>query len=769
MKVSLLAVFSMLLISCSYQKAAYSIDDLNSGPAISLTKWNYIILKDNHSNEKLNLDKDYLKSAGITSEAEFSKSLVFNEYSGEDLSSNKIQRLQGYKNSKEPIIDFKEIDTLSLTGSAIYMYCNIESSQQQTGYIMSRSVDGLKLWVNGNELLKTDENRGFEQYFSDFVRIHLKKGDNQILLKKVVNNPDLVMEVQLANFKIASNEYKKNANGLVFNKAIIQDTAKLKDNHAKCFKTVICYNFRDIHDKIVYKTIKYPTGSDSIITASLKDGSAYMCSFKLGNEVISGPLFKGNPDDYFKKRNADILTLDNGIRGQIAPYLYRLDKLLKHESRKSDWWWSFKVADLIYEIENLIANSKNKRQSDLTFGIRLNAYTSTLDSSTQHYLLITPDSLHANEKIPLVLVLRPFIENHQHFLTSPQMSRYWGLLWAKNLANKYRYIIVMPSARLYGNEPMTPMAESEIFQVIKDISKYYNIDKDRVYLHGNCSAGFRSLVLAEHHPFTFAAIGLYAPVVYFGSDDRWILQNSPGENISKLKNIPMFLHFDPLDTHNPYSEFQDFIAECNSRNLPLQVSSALHSGLHYNVQLVGEETLAFFKNKKRNSNNSIDSANTDSKKKGNPVILDFFSKPFLYVANYKDSQEHGLTAQIKEMTTNEYEQLLFAPCPIKYDTQITLNDLRTKNIFFIGHTFNNKYIMDKLRSIPLAVAKDGVKLNTQMFQGKNITFEAIFRSPFNPQKYIIVYSTNSNLKFEQGIAAPWRSGFNNQVVLNANE
>jgi len=765
MKIFLLSVLSVLLISCSHKKATYTIGNLTSSPAISLKEWNYAILKDNSPNSKLNLDYDYLNSAGIASEAAFSKNLSFNE----GPLSSKMQILQGYKNSKESIIDFKEIDTVTLTGSAIYMYCNIESARDQTGFILSRSVDGLKIWVNGNELLKVAKGRGFEQYFSDFVKVHLNKGSNKILIKKIANNPDLLVEVQLANFKIATDEYKRNANGLVFTQGIIQDTLKLKDNHARNFGVPVSYVFRDIQGREVYKTTKYPYGSNDTIIAPLKDGHAYMCWIKLGANAISEPFFKGNPDDYFKKRSSDKLLLDDKTQEQIAPYLYRLDKLLKHESRKSDWWWSFKAADVIYEMENIIANSHNNRQNELTFGIRLNAYTSTLDSSIQHYLLITPDSLRANEKIPLVLVVRPFIENVQHFLTSPQMSRYWGLLWAKNIANKYHYVVIMPSARLYGKEPMTPMAEAEIFQVIKDLGKYYNVDKDRIYLHGNCTAGFRSLVLAEHHPFTFAAVGLYAPVVDLHSDNPWILENSPGENISKLRNTPMVLHFDPLDTHSPYSEFKDFIADCQSNDLPLQVSSKLNSGIHYNVQLVGEETLAFFKNKRRVADENADRMGTDYHKKKSPVILDFFSKPFLYVANYKDFKEHGKRCQIKDTIANEYEKLLFAQCPIKYDTQITDNDLRTKNIFFIGHDFNNKLITERLKAVPLIIAKDSIKLNAQIFKGQNITFEAIFISPFNPQKYIIIYSTNFSSGFGQTLPAPWNRGFDNMIVVNANK
>jgi hypothetical protein len=346
------------------------------------------------------------------------------------------------------------------------------------------------------------------------------------------------------------------------------------------------------------------------------------------------------------------------------------------------------------------------------------------------------------------------------------MSRYWGLLWAKNMANKYRYVIVMPSARLYQDEPMTPMAESDVFQVMSDVDKYYSIDKDRIYLHGNCSAGYRCLVLAEHHPFTFAAVGLYAPVTDLHIENPWILENSPKRFITNLKKIPMILHYDPVDMHNPYSEFKDFITDCYKNKISLKISTQKHSGLHYNVQLVGEETLAFFRDKSIKGNSNKYGANKEITDRAatNPVILDFFATPFIFVVNDKDTRNHGKTANVTAKIIKEYNELLFAHCPVKYDTQITADDLKTKNLFFIGHNFNTKLITEKLRNIPLTVTPDKIELNNKTFKGTNITFEAIFKSPFNPQKHIIVYSTNSDSKFEHKISAPWKNGFDNQII-----
>lgn len=717
--------------------------------------------------EKSLLEKDYISTAGLGSEAAFSKSFQLDDLWGIRHWISKLKYQKWARNFKESILDFEGTDTTKIKGSAIYMYCDVESPKAQAGYLMSRSTDGLKVWVNGKEVYKTVPFRGFEQYFSDYSTIRLRKGTNKLLFKRIIGGPESYMEVKIADRVTALKEYKKSSEGIVLSNALVTDTVKLKDNHADAFKAAVLYTIRNIKGAAIYSTTKYPSSKTFILTPILKDGNAYTCSFQLGSEIIRQPFFKGNPDEYLRKTNERKTTFPTKVKTDIEPYLYRLDKLLKHESRKTDWWWSFKIADVIYETENIINNFKDENRENLTFGIRFKSFTSELDGSVQHYLLITPDSLKTRKATPLVLVIRPFIENQQHFLTSPQMSRYWGLLWAKNLANKYHYMVLMPAARLYTNEPMTPMSEAEIFEAINDLDKDHPIDRERIYLQGNCSAGYRSIMLAAHHPSFFAAIGLYAPVIHIPGDNRWIAANSPDSLIGRIPHIPMILHYDSLDLHNPYSEFADFIKTSLSNGNSLTVSNSRHSGLHYNVQLVGEETLRFFWGKQKKGATTLESAwNDHSVKSTNlPVIADFFSEPFLFIINHYDKNQHIKTFNAADSLIAEYKSLLYSNCPVKYDDEVTAEELKNKNLFFVGHTFDNAAIKKKLAEIPLTILKNGITLHGKEIKGRNITFETLLKNPFNPDKKIIIFSTNSDSDLEYTIPAPWKNGFEEKQII----
>lgn len=330
-------IVSMLAASCSQQKSTYKIDDLDSNGEINLQKWNYIIFHDDTLHKSPDKNKDYMKSIGLGSELDFASNPNSNGIFRINHFFSKVPHTDGFKSSKESIVGFEEISKSDLTGSIIYMYCNIISSKDQTGYMMSRSTDGLKLWVNGKEILHTAETRGFEQYFSDYVKINLHKGDNNILLKKVVNSTDLLIEVKLANYSSAVREYKKTSTGLILSNAIVLDTIKLRENQEKSLKETVSYQFINIQGNVVYTTTKKPNSSQNIITSSLTGGCAYMCSLTLGGQVISQPFFKGNPDKYYERINTNRYSFNDHVQQQIEPYMYRLDKLLKHDSRKSDW------------------------------------------------------------------------------------------------------------------------------------------------------------------------------------------------------------------------------------------------------------------------------------------------------------------------------------------------------------------------------------------------------------------------------------------------
>jgi hypothetical protein len=481
----------------------------------------------------------------------------------------------------------------------------------------------------------------------------------------------------------------------------------------------------------------------------------------------------------------------------------------------------------------------------------LRAYTSKIDNSIQHYLIISPNDYNEKKPLPLVVLVKPISENHHHFLSSSQLSRAWSINRAKYLANKYSYNILLASGRFYLNEEFVPISESEILNTIDDVEKNYNIDTDRIYLQGNCSAGKRALTFASHYPDKFAAIGLYAPIYKNDNNQKWLVDNSPENLLGNLNNIPLFIHYDISDTHSPFIFFENLIKYCNRRGINLTVSSSRLSGLYYNTFLVGEETFSFFKGKKRtakklninfksynNKYNKIywlsfekESLKDISEVKANfntktqtisitgkniskisinlkslaidpklplivtynkkqlchkryakptldltvkmeikgrrnfdvsdKVIADLFGDPFGVIVNSKSKKDNQILNSLKK----EYESYYFSKFPIYYSDNISYADLVSKNLLFIGHDFkNNPIIQSALKQLPLNIQNDFVEITGKKFIANNVTFMNIFKSPFNPDKIICIYSSNNELCFEHIISSPWIYGFEPLII-----
>lgn len=744
MKFFLKCVFLQTLIlfaSCNNQDVAqYNVDGLERTSFISLKTWNILgpVSNPNPNVSSDFLTQDHLKQIGIP-ESLFVKNPF--EYKLKDLP------LHGETySSEEPIIDLKNTkkintDDSDYYGSAVYYYCNLHSSNQDKIYLLTRSSAGIKVWLNAEMIYESFEEKEFELTFSEFIPLNLKAGDNCLVIKRINLREDMLFESILCKKDLMIEGYQKSIAGKLFYPPLIGDTLHFKENHQEILDSSFNLNI-------------YNTKGDSLLTFFVKDGlvdfpvpeladnNAYMAKFKIDGYEFVQPFYKGNPDeayDYYCKERTKYSDNDT-LCIQIDAYLYRLHTLLNHSSRADDWWWPLKVSSLIYELDNLITNFSDKEFFlQNTSGIQYRAYFSELDDTPQHYLLITPDNIPHAEKIPLVVMIRPAIENHHHFLTSPQVARYWSLAFAKYLANKYQYIIMMSAGRMYADEELTPMAEAETLLAMEDVRHHYNIDENRIYLHGNCLGASRCISMACKHPDKFAALGLYAPVYY----------PIPKNQLANLKGMPAMIHYDPLDEHTPYSMIKKVIADTEN-DLDLSLSFRKYSGMHYNVLLVGEEAFSYFQDHSKSGylNDTTPTVVVENERK----IPDLFSQPFVFV--YDSSNKSNYYENVVHDIQNEYEEYLFSKCPLVSSDNIKAEDILTKNLFLIGEDFDNAKINKIIAALPMTeMKKEHIE---QAIKGDYI-FQAIFENPQNSEKSIVVYSTSNPKLFSHKIKYPWKN------------
>lgn len=602
-------MLTCLLTSCRQKVVTYSLEELTDSTNIQLNRWSVLgVLPARDTLQERFLGVDHLKEAWLSddghglTEVGFCKTPYSYIKRGLVLADGGVTIKQ--LTADEPIVDIatafsKKGETFSPPkGAAVYLFAQLESGSDETVFMTTRSSNGLKVWLNGDSIYHSYEFKGFEMTSSEFIPLRLKKGLNQLVIKRVNHGLPWLFEGKLCRRPKLAEAYQLKTTHFLLSNPLAGDSLFLLSNPAKDLDTTLHCEIRDLDGNVQLAWTADTATQGGVNIQHLKPQAAYVFQFHAGNRLFIHPFYVGDPDLALANYRAKALKLfGSGYDTcEVGSYLFRLAFLLDHPSRKDDWWWPFKVAAVLVELDRLFHNlEKQQPLYQHSFGIQYRTYRSNMDDSLQRYLLIQPYEVDPDTALPLVVVIRPFIENLHPFLASPQLARYWSLTYAAYLANTYHVNIMMSEARMSLNEPMDEAIESEILQAIEHVQAAVKIDKQRIYLHGNCTAGFRCLMLACRHSQLFAAVGLYAPVYEMKARTAWESASVPKEHLKQLSHTPMVLHYDPLDTHSPYRLYEALINDAKRQRLPLQVSHSDYSGLHFNVLLVGDEMFQFFK------------------------------------------------------------------------------------------------------------------------------------------------------------------------------
>ncbi|MBU1881989.1 DUF5110 domain-containing protein, partial [bacterium] len=109
------------------------------------------------------------------------------EYTGKDSKQIKWQKVErDFDNLNDPLaefeVDFQEIYGPEMYEAASYALAYIDSPDERDAVLSIGSDDGVVAWVNGTELHRNPVGRGYAPG-QDKVSVHLKKGNNTLLLK----------------------------------------------------------------------------------------------------------------------------------------------------------------------------------------------------------------------------------------------------------------------------------------------------------------------------------------------------------------------------------------------------------------------------------------------------------------------------------------------------------------------------------------------------------------------------------------------------------
>ena len=643
----------------------------------------------------------------------------------------------GYYKPKYNQLDLKEIFNIkqgpyapSLNGKVIFLACDIQSDKEADLFLKVKKSMKCYQYMNG-ELLHRREIQGLNLY-----PVHLKKGLNRYVIKCIAQTDDYSIETTILDGKSLAKTYvNEQSNNIIFPEiSPVSRTISLTNSHQNVFDSKVKLQLFDVSGKELYD-VNLMKDSLSYKVPLLKRNTSYMCMMTIEGQTVRQPVVFGSFDDTYKR----LVQLRKGLSEtnprvkEIDQVLYRLEFLLRHETRKDDWWWQFKIAPLTYQLEVIFANLNGQHGKDKNeFNVQFVTYTSLLDNGYQRYLLVTPNKMEKSKKYPLVVVVRPHVENHHHFFTSPQFAHQWAINIIQKLANTHEFIVMMPEARMYHNEDVTPFVEAEMKLAIEDVKKHYRVDESRIYLHGICSGGYRALRLATMNPGIFAAIGLYAPSYHQTYRSEYAKKHSLESMMPNISGTPIMLFADPYDKHTPYLVYADLISDCQKYNIPLTLSQKINTELLYNAVVVGEEAFDFFDGK-----NGLGVKSNVPNREQELVVNQLYSSPFVYVhhARNKSNYYRNMVSLIQK----DYQDYFFTKLPLVADTDVNEEMLKTKNLFLIGTKFDNlilaQYIMDIEQQEPdffeFGVNSVSIHRNPQ-FEGRCFV---VYDSYFNDHSY----------------------------------
>lgn len=498
-------------------------------------------------------------------------------------------------------LDLKEVYSIlpndssgTLKNRITYLHCEISSKADRQVYVEVKTSMDYKLFLNSDTLHRRDI-QGLNIY-----PFRLRKGLNQFIVKAKCTGDDYSFESTIYDSISIARVYTDGQSSNIIYPQIDSSTniVTLTNAHQSVLNTPVTLKFYDVNGMSIGKKLILDSDSFEYYVDNMRNNVSYICEMTLSGHTVRQPILCGNGDQaYTRFANLRKSLPDNHPRSaEIDQLLYRLDFLLHHPSRHDgDWWWQFKIPPLTYQLEHIFAHlGRFYGDDDTEANVLFITYRSEIDDSLQRYLLARPNKIDHSVPMPLVVIIRPYIENPHSFFSSPQLARQWAVNQMQALANKYSFLIMMPEMRtnLCGN--LTPVAEQELKLAIKDVQEHYPVDTSRIFLHANCSGGYRALQMATDYPEMFKAIALYAPLYNRSITEMCSDEYRQKLPIGKLKRTPIFIHGDPLDGHSPYYMYKDLIDDCHKYNIPLTLSFKRNSGKFYNVVLVGEEAIGYF-------------------------------------------------------------------------------------------------------------------------------------------------------------------------------
>jgi hypothetical protein len=399
------------------------------------------------------------------------------------------------------------------TPAVAYAFAQITCAHDLDLAIEFDSSEELAIWVNGSLLRMNSPGRkgGTAIKYLNFEPIHLHEGENNIVFKS-----DRVKEgKQWAIMASLMPMQNAREHAVVMNYGYFLENRLLKKGEPIAIESpplcqhedsVVTIVDRDNNAVVTRRNAGFPI---SIQTANLQPGY-YRASLVVSGRTIQDDFYIGDPDGMY----GQLLSLKekSGASGPLAPLIdpiIRRYAILTSQqySHPAEADWQKKLLLVLKDGSEYVDNGYDARVAQ-SAGFHLREYKSAIDQTMQYYLFYIPEGHAAN--MPLVVEMPYAVSTQRPFLESAL-----AIGWPKALdnlklaADKSGVSTAIVNGR--GSVGDAPIGEADVLEAINDVLSHYSIDRQKIYLFGTSAGGYRALMLAEHNPDFFAAVGVYGP------------------------------------------------------------------------------------------------------------------------------------------------------------------------------------------------------------------------------------------------------------------
>lgn len=569
-----------------------------------------------------------------------------------------------------------------------YAACVLDSPLDQEVVLTSGADDALKVWLNGEPLLRTSVRKttanqpayGNLGKSGSFTPVDLKKGPNFILVK--VAQIDRMWGFNCALFTLEAARSRARANELymrdVVEQSVLPPAASLR---------------LDAELSGLLRTLKLPARVEvldarrqPLSSDEVDDGATWSKSLEgLGEGLyfcrVSCPLYVLEEQFYYgdaesrlaslQERYASLRGLDERARISLEALQIRRAHLSEPANKQpQEKAWQTKIVYLIKESEDLLTRLADGGALDYP-GTHLRGFRSKIDEQVQYYMVHVPPQYAAGSRpLPLV-VLIPFPLPNVPFLKSIHVANLALIDTYVKLADRYGYAVLWPFAR--GNPDGTPVAMTDIFEAIEAARADYHFDGERIHLLGWSYGGTYALLMGERWPGLFASIGAVMPPsdliafeegaehIHSRFGKPWLALNSPIELVESLSNTPVYvIHGDEDKTVSPQQSV-NLVEKC--RRLGFEVKFNLLPGMDHVYAPVDPTPMMFefFKDKTLKRRPDEVSLATAQLKYGSAywLRLEALSEPAA-IARIRASRRSETDIEVTTENVSGYEILLGA-------------------------------------------------------------------------------------------------------------